>query len=44
MYINCALIQNAHFILYQSIGSDWFEINALPLDQYFIYSRHYLQQ
>ena len=36
MYIDCALIQNAHSILYQSISSDYFGINAPPLDQYFI--------
>ena len=36
MYIDCALIQNALTILYQSISSEYFGINPPPLDDYFI--------
>ena len=36
MYIDCALMQNAHTILYQSISSEYFGINPPPLDGYFI--------
>ena len=41
MYMNCALIQNAHTILYQSISSEYFGINPPPLDGYFIKKKTY---
>jgi len=36
MHIDCALIQNTHNTLYQSISSEYFDINPPLLNGYFI--------
>ena len=36
MYLVCAILQNAHSILYKSVTSDYFGIDPPALDQYFI--------
>ena len=36
MYIVCALMENAHTILYGSVTTEYFDINPPTLDDYFI--------
>ena len=36
MYVTCALMQNAHSILYGSVTSEHFGLNPPTLEEYFI--------
>ena len=36
MYVTCALMQNAHSILYGSVTSEYFGLNPPTLEEYFI--------
>ena len=36
MYVTCALMQNAHCILYSSVTSEYFGLNPPTLEEYFI--------
>ena len=37
MYVTCALMQNAHSILYGSVTSEYFGLNPPTLEEYFIW-------